>query len=625
MKKSFLLVIFIFILSSCGNEEIEQKVDKYYKTEITSSSKLLDSESFVGYVKSDLEVMLSAEWNGKLILANKDIWDFVSASETLAKIDTNEISQNIKTANEITNSLEVLKSNLSSSYDSGKKVLESKIAWINANLKWSQVWLWDIESSKKSQIEITKSNIKVAESSLETAKTNLEQTKNVLSQTEENLFKNANSAITNSVILDTNILKYIDVLFWITKENEDKNDSFEYYLWAKSSWSMDLTKSLFNKINSSFLQYKKDYEEKIETKKANKEEILKMLETGNSIALDLKILLKNAYGSLDNSIESNSLTRENINSYMSQISNFWKDVESSILSVSWNYILWLNWSYQSINDFYKEKDKNLALLEKAVSLASEWVSSSKSYLSQIESSSNSEKNKVETSLNVWKTQIDEIKSQIQSLEKEKQAKLKEVDLQISQSKWNKSSAQILVSNSNVISPFSWIILEKLSEEWQIVWFGQAIYKIAPNSNLKIKVLVSDEILRTIKIGQEVLLEKNIISKWKISLISPQKDEFSKKTMLEITFDNSKLRLVLWDSVDVSFSKRTISWVKVPNSAILSNFLKPAVMVKKENKALFKEIKILKQTDTFSIVSGINVWEEIIIEWKENIFDGESLK
>jgi hypothetical protein len=40
---------------------------------------------------------------------------------------------------------------------------------------------------------------------------------------------------------------------------------------------------------------------------------------------------------------------------------------------------------------------------------------------------------------------------------------------------------------------------------------------------------------------------------------------------------------------------------------------------------FKNIEILKQNDSFSSVKWLEVWETIILDGKENIWDGEELE
>ncbi|MDP5039047.1 MAG: hypothetical protein NWP80_01215, partial [Candidatus Gracilibacteria bacterium] len=63
---------------------------------------------------------------------------------------------------------------------------------------------------------------------------------------------------------------------------------------------------------------------------------------------------------------------------------------------------------------------------------------------------------------------------------------------------------------------------------------------------------------------------------------------------------------------------------IPNQAILEKYLIPGVYLIKDKKVEFRKIEILKQSNNFSLVSGVEIGEEIITKGKENIYDGEVL-
>ena len=52
---------------------------------------------------------------------------------------------------------------------------------------------------------------------------------------------------------------------------------------------------------------------------------------------------------------------------------------------------------------------------------------------------------------------------------------------------------------------------------------------------------------------------------------------------------------------------------------------PWVYVLESNKAIFKNIEIIKMWETNSEIKGLEIWEIIITVGKENIWDGEELK
>jgi hypothetical protein len=52
---------------------------------------------------------------------------------------------------------------------------------------------------------------------------------------------------------------------------------------------------------------------------------------------------------------------------------------------------------------------------------------------------------------------------------------------------------------------------------------------------------------------------------------------------------------------------------------------PWVYTIEENKVVFRNIEIVKQNDGFSEVKWVNIWDIIITQWKENLYDWEILK
>ena len=52
---------------------------------------------------------------------------------------------------------------------------------------------------------------------------------------------------------------------------------------------------------------------------------------------------------------------------------------------------------------------------------------------------------------------------------------------------------------------------------------------------------------------------------------------------------------------------------------------PSVMTVENNTAKLKNIKIIEQNDSYSLVEWLVKWEVIIVEGQENIWDWEELK
>ena len=372
MKKYILILLLTTIsLTSCGKEEVSEQ--KYYSTWIVQTWSINLDNSYVWYVESEDTVNLSAKMWWKITNIYKEEWDRVNAWELVAILDWSEAKVWYSTASNIASTLETMKDQTSNMFDSQIKVMEAKIEQVKAWNTGIDLWLQDTKSITEAQLKTASSRVEQAKLWVETAKTNLDQTKIVLSTTEEHIYKNTLSAITNSVILDTNILNFVDTLIWVTKENKDKNNSFEDYLWAKDITSLKDAKKEFLEVNELFREYKDLYEQKIENKTPDNDSIKDIANKWIDIAEKLKVLLSSTYDVLDNSIDNIQLTQSTIDSYKSQVSEMWQDIESSLLTVSWDYILWLKGSIENMESFKSESEMQLSLLEKQYELAEKWL------------------------------------------------------------------------------------------------------------------------------------------------------------------------------------------------------------------------------------------------------------
>jgi hypothetical protein len=183
----------------------------------------------------------------------------------------------------------------------------------------------------------------------------------------------------------------------------------------------------------------------------------------------------------------------------------------------------------------------------------------------------------------------------------------------------------MINNGKIISPINWIIIDKLSEKWEIVGMWTPIITVATNDKIKVLIWIWDELKEKLNLWDNVnieLTEENKQVIWTIKKILPTKNQTTKKIWIEISIDNKNRDIKIWSMAKVYFEDISDSWLIIPNKAIISKFMITWVMVKQWNLAKFREIKIIKQNDSFSLVEELKLSEEIIIEWQENIYDGE---
>jgi len=638
LKKIIFLTILSILFTSCSQEE-NLKIQKKYSSYIVNTWSIDSTNQYIWYSRWIEQVMLATKSPWRIKYLEKNIWDSVYVWELLASLDSAEARTGYNTANNIKNSLESLKNSTDIALNEQIKAMEAKIEQIKIGVDWIKLWFEDVKNITENQIITAEVWVKQAKIWLETAQVNLDETKNILNIKKENLIAGSKSAITQSLILNESIIAFSDKLLWVTKENKRNNDKFENYLWKKDSNHFKNTKIIFLETKILFDEYKLYYENNIENNiKISEKIIIEWLKKAEFLAEKEKILLKEIYKVLDNSIENIYFTVQTIMDFQKQTSILWINLENSLLMVEWNFVLWIKWSLQNFDNFDWESKKAISILEKQISLAKAWLETAQKTLEQYKSMSIWEVNNIETKKNISSKQLDEAIAWLKALKAKKEASLREIDAKITEVNGWKNSAWVMINNWKIFAPFSWIITKKLAEKWQVINAGMPIYEIANTKVITIKTNISDtihnnlnlwDIIENIKIDS---LDK--LYSWKITSISKSLNQITKKYDIEINIENSKLEIPVWAMVRIKFNNSSTSNNEkekeqlnliIPNSAIISKFMIPWVYVLQDKKAIFKNIEIIKMWDTFSEINWLQKWEIIITSWKENIFDGEELK
>jgi len=614
MKKIILFLVFSLFLFSCS-KEVENIPQKYFQTWSVFSWSIDDYNTYVWYLSWVESVSLSTKvwWRVTSIFASE--WDYVRAWDLLLTLDSMEARVWYDTSSNILNNLSDLKNTTSLMFDDQIKALQEKLNQVLLWETWINTGLSDIKLVTNAQLE-------TALTWVETAKTNLENTKILLDQKEKNIIDNSKNAVVWSVMLDTNIINFIDEILWVTEANKNKNNDYEIYLSARNSSIYNRSKIQFLETNKLYLDYKKLYNDEIENKNPSDEILLKALRDWEVLAESIKVLLNITYDVLENSVENVYLPKQTIDSLKQTVTNFWAQVESSLITVSGEYFLWLKWSRQSLSDFENTRNLQLSMLEKQVELAEKTHN-------QYKLTSDSKVRETETQVKVSSSQVEELRINIESLKKQKQAKLEELDLKISESLGQRDSASVMINSWEIRSPISWVITSKMVEVWQVIWWGMPVFTVSNDSNLKLDILVWEDSLKNITLWSDVLLEVDWFDKQmkaKVSLIYPSKDEITKKTKVEVVIKNT-FWLKIWSYTKVYLSSvDNFDYTLIPNSSIVSKYMIPWVYVLDNEWIVeFKNIQIIKSNDRFSHISWLKVWEIVITDWKENVSDWEKLR
>ena len=613
MKKIYyILLVLIFTLGSCWTEDEKAKV--YYNTWIVFTWGINESNTYIWYLEWENTTNLSTKVWWKVTNIFVEEWDYINKWELLLKLDSKEAIVWYNASNNVISNLYNMKNQTSLMFDSQINIMEEKIQQTKLAKEWLLEWLNDT-------VLITDTQLQTAKVWVETAEIALTNTIEILETKESNIYNNSKDAIATSVILNTSIINFVDELLWITDDNKSINDDFEDYLSVKNKQKLIEARNQFKITNNLYLDYKSDYDSKIENKNPNNEVILKVLDKGIILSENVKSLLNVTYDVLSNSVSNIYLTKESLDSYKNNLTIFWNNIESSLITVSWEYFLWLKWSKQSLANFWNEKNMQINLLEKQLDLAN------KTY-NQYKATTDAKIREVTVNSKVSDSQYNEILSGLTSLRKQKQVAISELDSKINEAIWNKNLSMEMINSWEINSSISWVVISKNIEIWEVVWWWIPLLIIADNKILKTEILVWEDIFQNIWINDEVLLEVDWFDtqfKWLISKIQPTKDIVTKKYKIEISIINDK-------NIKIgSYVKVYLSWISnhdnllIPNSAIISKFMIPWVYVIEDDVVVFKNIKILYSGDTFSHIEWLNQWDIIITSGKENLFDWQKIK
>lgn len=637
MKKFITLLLLTLVLASCGDQK-EVKNEVYYKTWSVKMWNLNSQESFVWYTDSFNKTDFWAKVWWKITKINFWEWDYVKSWELIATLDWLEAKTSVNSTKEVINSMLDLKNQTAKMYDEQIQATKSKIDQINTWLEIADLQISqannansDTKNISQNQLKTIQTQIDAANTSLQTANLNLENTTQNLKQKESVIYSNSKNSISASIILWDNIVDFLDNIFWITQKNRKNNDAFENFIWAKDNSQKIKTEKLISEYINNLSEIKENF-----SNISSNDDTKKLLQKANILySNDLRTLLKESYLTMQNSVSSANFTDSTINTYKTQIATFQTQNEQVILNVSWNYIIWLKWSIDSIENFEKEYKSTLDLLQKQVDLATKQVEVLNQTYNQYSSVWNWQINDVNSKVEIAKkqketlnNQLNELNLNINALNEQKNAKLKEIETQISQTNWSLNNSEVLANNSKIYSSISWVVVKKYAEVWQIVWAWTPILSIATNKDIKINIyLWDDDILKT-KINDEVWvkidwLQNQII--WIITNILPTKDKITKKTIVEISVKNTDKNIKIWSYAQIFLKNNSSKGLIIPNSSIINNFMQPWVYVLKDNKIIFQNIKILSKDDENSMIEWLDENQIIITSGWDYLYDWMEIK
>jgi len=571
--KHILLIVTILssvVLSSCS-EPIEPS-RKHYKTYHTEWGNITIKDSLLATVEWDKSSDLAFRSAGIISEISVSRWDAVKKWQILAVLGNREAAIQVGALKTIESELK----NLSNT---------------TLDIKWGTQGIADATASLYAErIKSVDTQIKSLENTLNKAKQNLANQTGSINTT-------LRTFATDLDRISTAMLYEWDRILGISTNFEYANDGWEDYLWTRIGNSKSTAEDSWNKLYSE----RGKIRAYLETVDNNTDTDTIMADITRAY-LAARTMVTSMNTMLHNSVVWGGLPQEQLDRWLTQWSWFGADTQRSEASfISWkNSVLGI---IQTTGSDGTVAEKDLISLE----LELENLKQSK-----------------ETLIAERQTKLREIQTNIYTIDSKKW----EVSLQIAETRMDVALAGESTEYNIIRAPYDGIILEKYSEVGMVAGAGIPILRVTSNKSKVIKTYIDNalynyDIASIIRITSEKETQKTYTGK--VLMIQKQKDPLYNKNYIEIKIDGE---LTLWEKVQVLLERKkwtTENGILIPLSSIITRFGPPGIYILRDNKAVFQHIDILASDMWYAEVNWLTEWVEIIVEGKENIYDGELLQ
>lgn len=187
-----------------------------------------------------------------------------------------------------------------------------------------------------------------------------------------------------------------------------------------------------------------------------------------------------------------------------------------------------------------------------------------------------------------------------------------------------------LNDTSIVSPITGTISQKNINETNMVSAQSVPFVIVDDSVMKVNVNVSENIINSISLGDEVMVNISAYSqepvKGKISNITPAADTTGTYPV-KIEIQNADGKIKGGMKAELSFiSDKSSGNIVVPLDTVLTNQTSSYVYVVENGKAVKKEVTTGVENGTeIEILSGVNVGENIIVKGQNYVNDGVGVK
>ncbi len=586
MKKILVLVLLWGLLFSCSkdNENINNNTSSF-------KNSCVESYSIWNYDKNNLLlkwVIVSDETKNitspiwwVVSYLNCDAWKKVSKNTLIAQVkpdfnNPNIINLTIQKSSLLSQkaNIESLKNNTISNLDNQIKSTKEQIKILEKNIDLTK------KSSNLSRKDLGK-QIKWLQDTLKSLENNLELLKKAKKEALDKIAISEQSLLVNIKNISWDNLLKVDEIFWITEDNENKNDRYEDFLSAKNRELLLKVESDFTKLN----------------------DILPNIDnlSNNEISSFLSWMLvldQNARDAVKESIVNVNLPQTQIDAFytiflnytnsLSEIKNSWDSLENSRASIETNYDTQIS-SLENQIDTTKNNLENLQTNK--VWSVDTWL---------------------ELQLSNLESQLKTLKTNLDNLESSKKSQIINFDNQIVQLESSINSLNSSLAIRNIYSWVDWVIKQKLVSVWNNIWAWIPLCQIIPNNkSTKVKIYSPIEL----NIWDKLIFELNW-EKYEIIIENAlvYKDAITQNFVYESNYLDRKY-FKEGEIITLKFSNNNNDKVKIDNK----NILVPVSYI--ENKIDWNFVKI--KTQTWVLEKKVKLWDinwtmVEVIDWLKDV-------
>jgi len=577
MKKILIIITFSLFLVSCWEKIIEEEVIKQdFFVETQSVADFWDTLFLnkTWKLMSSQEINLSSQASGRISNIYIKEWEYVKAWDVIARL-SDSVANYWFALERAKNTLN--KANIS--YDTSESSLNKKISDIEIGLSNLKI----DENNSRSSLELEKIDNSIKKLALDYDNLKIANSQSI-KWFKNSMWKDLSSFI--SYIDD--VIDFSDRILGVTPKHNDKNDSFEDYLWVENSSQLKASENLLldlinyrantlTSVNFDF-EWSSLFDSNIST-----------ISDGYS---RINTFLKSLDSTFDNSIPSlGSLSEADISWYKGGI-NWYQSTYN--INNAW-FISLKNWINSFLDTFRNTEEsllKQIELLESDKKIYVKWL---------------------DINLELDQSTLNEAISNKDLTLRQLSATITDANI------WYK---QALDNYNKLIirSPINWTVWLILWDVWQEVWPWTVLFNISNNANNEISVAFSKDELDLINSWDTALISfNNEVFTWSIYSISSVADT-NLKYSSKISFP--EWANIIWDIVNVSIAFSTWKNILPVNIIKIDNSWKWKVNIFSWGVIEQKEIELWNiYNDKIEVLTKLDNELKIITNYVDN-FDEE---